>query len=229
MGLKEERDQFARAQPRWYGAIRSQIRTGDVLLFRGESPLSRFIRWGSKSVYSHAAMAAWWGPRLVLFQAVGQGVQVVPISAEVDEYDGQVDWFTLAPKYEAMLDREKVVDFAITELAKPYGHAAVVELIVRMAFHQFRGTTDPKAHPSSLFCSEYVSRCYREAGLKLRPDEADAFTSPGDLATSGYLAIQGVLHRSPVDAPRPGDRSPTPPQRPRTLESTPGSVSDSVS
>src|SRR5690349_25150850 len=30
-----------------YSDIRSQIRTGDILLFQGQSPLSRVIRWGS--------------------------------------------------------------------------------------------------------------------------------------------------------------------------------------
>src|SRR5688500_20257335 len=74
-----------------YTQIRGRIRTGDILLFQGTSPLSRLIRWGSGSEYSHAGFAAWWDGRLLVFQASGRGAEVLPASSAVDAYDGQVD------------------------------------------------------------------------------------------------------------------------------------------
>jgi hypothetical protein len=197
-GGKESNAQYLQ-----YSKVREQIRTGDVFLFRGHSALSRFIRWGSKSPYSHAGMAAWWGKRLAVFQAVGRGVEFVPMSVAVDKYDGQVDWWSLAPQFDGALDREKIVDGAITELGKEYGSASLVRLVLRMLAQRFRGTPDAKAHPSTLFCSQYVSYCYRTAGLDLRPDTADECTSPGDLATSGRLLHRGVLHRHGQAEPEP--------------------------
>lgn len=193
--MKAGSDYGRSAAPRErYGDVRARVQTGDVLLFQGKSALSRFIRWGSDSTYSHAGMAAWWGPRLVVFQAVGHGVQVLPVSSAVDAYDGQVDWWPLVPAAEEQLDRQRLVDVAISQLGKPYARVGLVEVVWRMAIGRFRFTPDPKTDPEAMFCSQYVSYCYRQAGLDLRPDAEDACTSPGDLARSGRLYLRAVLH-----------------------------------
>src|SRR6187200_3309553 len=101
-----------------YPEARQEIKTGDVLLFRGTSAVSRIIRWGSRSPYSHAGLAAWWGDRLIVFQAVSHGAQVVPVSSAVDAYDGQVDWW--APKSESRLDPELLINHAVTMLGRAY-------------------------------------------------------------------------------------------------------------
>lgn len=181
-----------------YGEVRSGIRTGDILLFQGTSALSRFIRWGSQSTYSHAGMAAWWGPRLVVLQAAGRGVEVLPVSSAVDDYDGRVDWWTIHPDYDAQLNRNKLVDHAITELGKPYATVGLATVVWRMAVGRFRGLPDPKADPEAMFCSQYVSYCYRVAGLDLCPDTSDDCTSPGDLALSGRLTLEATLHSGRV-------------------------------
>lgn len=200
MGLK--RHAPAPAAPRCrYDSVRERIRTGDILLFRGRGWLSRFIRWGSDSVYSHAGMAAWWGERLVVLQSAGRGVEVLPVSRAVHDYDGQVDWWSLAPEHEDALDRGALVGVAITQLGKPYATVGLVELVGRMVVGRFRGTPDPKGDPESMFCSQYVSYCYRRAGLDLREDTEDACTSPGDLADCGKLALRAVLHRPREGAP----------------------------
>ena len=77
-----------RGEPVAYPDVRAQIQDGDVLLFQGTHWLSRLIRWGSKSPYSHAGVALWWGPRLMVVQAVGKGVEAVPLSHAVDRYSG---------------------------------------------------------------------------------------------------------------------------------------------
>lgn len=177
-----------------YDDVRLRIRTGDILLFQGTSALSRFIRWGSQSTYSHAGMAAWWGPRLVVFQAAGRGIEVLPLSSAVDDYDGRVDWWTVRRDYDVELDRSKLVDTALTELGKPYATARLMAVVWRMAIGRFRGLPDPKADPEAMFCSQYVSYCYRAAGLDLRPDTSDDCTSPGDLALSGRLVLEATLH-----------------------------------
>ena len=146
-------------------------------------------------------MAAWWGTRLGVFQSAGRGVSFDPMSVAVDAYDGQVDWWSLKEEHACDFDRDLLVETAFSELGKRYGYGALVRLVFRMTMQRFRFTPDPLAHPSTLFCSQYVSLCYRKAGLDLRLDAADDCTSPGDLATSEYLEQRGVLHRNGEQGP----------------------------
>ncbi len=179
-----------------YPSARKQIQTGDVLLFRGTSAVSRIIRWGSRSEYSHAGLAAWWGDRLIVFQAVSHGAQVVPVSSAVDVYDGQVDWW--APRADITVDPEILLDYAVKMLGRAYAFNGVINLMWRMAIRRFKGLPDPKAAPKELFCSQYVSYCYRQAGVDLAKNIDDGSTSPGDLARGGLLEMKGVLRADPA-------------------------------
>ena len=193
-----------------YTDVRAQIQTGDILLFQGTSAISRVIRWGSRSVYSHAGFAAWWDGRLLVFQASGRGAEILPMSSAVDAYDGQVDWFALAEAQRAKVDAQLLVTQAVTLLGRAYAKRGLVDLMWRMVQGRFRGLPDPKASPDEIFCSQYVSYCYRHAGLDLVIGTDDASTSPGDLASSPLLARRGVLHANPNEkqarqqAPLPG-------------------------
>ena len=60
----------------------------------GDLFASRIIRWATGSPYSHAGLAVWWNERLMVLEAVGKGVVVTPLSANVRGYHGDVEWFT---------------------------------------------------------------------------------------------------------------------------------------
>ena len=181
-----------------YKDVRAAIQTGDILLFQGQSPISRLIRWGSQSAYSHAGFAAWWDDRLVVFQASGRGAEVLPASSAVDAYDGQVDWYALADDHRTRVNAQHLVTHAVTLLGRSYAKAGLVQLMTRMLWGRFRGLPDPKTCPDSVFCSQYVSYCYRSAGLDLVEGTDDGSTSPGDLAASPLLVRRGVLHADPI-------------------------------
>lgn len=185
-----------------YPEARKQIRTGDVLLFQGKSVLSHFIRWGSQSDYSHAGMAAWWGDRLLVFQATGSGASVLPASSAVDAYDGQVDWWALRPDCGAHLDEQALLAAAMDLLGRSYATWDLVDLVWRMCQQRFRGRPDARSQPEQVFCSQYVSYCYRLAGCDLVPGTDDGSTSPGDLADSPLLELRGVLRADPSDKAR---------------------------
>jgi len=193
-----------------YTDVRGAIRTGDVFLFQGKSAISRLIRWGSESIYSHAGFAAWWDGRLMVFQAAGRGAEVLPVSSAVDAYDGQVDWFALTEQHRARVNTDLLLTDALTLLGRSYAKLGLIDLMLRMLSGRFRGRADAKTGPDTVFCSQYVSYCYRRAGLDLVPDTDDGSTSPGDLARSPLLLRQGVLHANPQEkaeraqAPLPG-------------------------
>ena len=182
-----------------YSDVRSQIRTGDVLLFQGSGMLSRVIRWGSRSAYSHAGFAAWWDGRLLVFQAASRGAEVLPVSSAVDAYDGQVDWYALREERNMQLDRQRLVTAAVTMLGRSYARRGLFALMLRMLHGRFRGLPDPKTSPDTIFCSQYVSYCYRQAGLDLVEGTDDGSTSPADLGRSPLLVRRGVLRANPTD------------------------------
>jgi hypothetical protein len=182
-----------------YSEVRGEIRTGDIFLFQGQSAISRLIRWGSESPYSHAGFAAWWDGRLLVFQSAGRGAEVLPVSSAVDAYDGQVDWFALDEGQRARVDPNHLVTFAVTLLGRSYAKRGLIQLMLRMAWGRFRGRPDPKDCPDTVFCSQYVSYCYRSAGLDLVEGTDDGSTSPGDLARSPLLTRRGVLHANPAE------------------------------
>ena len=64
---------------------------------------------------------------------------------------------------------------------------------------RFRGLPDPKVCPDAVFCSQYVSYCYRQAGLDLVDDIDDGSTSPADLSRSPFLLRRGVLRANPME------------------------------
>jgi cell wall-associated NlpC family hydrolase len=195
-----------------YHQARSRIQTGDVLLFQGTSRLSRFIRWGSRSAYSHAGMALWWNDRLMVVQSANRGVEVLPASTAVDRYDGQVDWWQPTEEVQARLNARALVDAAFDELGKPFAVLPLMALVVRMFRGDDVGHSDERYGTENYFCSQLVSRCYRKAGVDLVPDKADADTSPGDMARAGLLVFRGVLlpHPEGVAAHllQPGEQQP---------------------
>jgi hypothetical protein len=185
-----------------YGDIRDRVEDGDVVLFRGTVFLSRAIEKISHGVYSHCAIAATWGERKMLLQAeLMGGVQAVPMSVAVGTYTGRVDWFKVAPALRAKLDIAVLLAEARADLGLTY---ATSELL-RVAAHTLFGTSLPDDcdNPHALFCSQYVERCFRKAGLRITKD-SDIGTSPSEIAASEALRLQGTIIHDPNIVP---DRS----------------------
>jgi hypothetical protein len=181
-----------------YDEVRAEIRTGDVLLYRGRSLFSKAIRWASGSVYSHVGIAAWWAGRLVVLESTTTGgVAVRPASLSVAKYDGQVDWWQLRDEWASQLNREALLERAIGELGKPYGKGGALWLGVRMLIGRITGGRDAVSLPESLFCSQYVSQCYRSSGVDLVPSAIDELTSPGAIARSNRVVLRAVLRKAP--------------------------------
>lgn len=185
-----------------YGSIRDRVEDGDIILFRGTIFLSRVIEKVSGGDYSHCAIAANWGERKMLLQAeLMGGVQAVPLSVAAGTYSGRVDWYKIAPAWRAKLDIPALLAEARADLGLTY---ATSELL-RVAAHTLFGAKLPSDcdNPHALFCSQYVERCFRRAGLPLCRD-SDVGTSPSEIAASEVLQFQGVIAHDPNIVP---DRS----------------------
>jgi hypothetical protein len=178
-----------------YIQSRSQIKNGDVLMYRGRSLQSRIIRWATGSRYSHAGLAAWWNNRLMIMEAVGKGVIVTPISQNVRRYSGRVEWFT---SVEEIPDehRLQMVEFAQRELGKQYARWRAIFLGIRVLLQRSLESRDKLRREERLFCSHYVAETYNAIGRDLKKGVSDRFMSPGDIAVSPLLKRIGVLHKT---------------------------------
>jgi hypothetical protein len=182
-----------------YDDIRDRVEDGDVVLFRGTIFLSKVIEQVSHGTYSHCAIAADWGERKMLLQAeLMGGVQAVPMSVAVGTYTGRVDWYKIAPARRAKLDIAALLAEARADLGLTY---ATSELL-RVAAHNVFGAQLPADcdNPHALFCSQYVERCFRKAGLSLT-STSDVGASPSDIAASGVLELQGTIVHDPNIVP----------------------------
>ena len=178
-----------------YAESRSQIKNGDVLMYRGRSLESRIIRWATGARYSHAGLAVWWNNRLMVMEAVGKGVVVTPISQNVRAYSGRVEWFTSVEEIPEE-HRLQMVEFAQRELGKEYALWRAVLLGIRALFQHNEETKDKLRREERLFCSHYVAETYNSIGRDLKKGVSDRFMSPGDVADSPLLKRIGVLHKT---------------------------------
>jgi hypothetical protein len=171
-----------------YQEVRARgIRTGDILLFSGAYRLSGVIEWTTHCPYSHVAMLGWWKDRLIAFQSDSRGVEVLPASTMVCRYNGKVDWWSLDDARRPALDEDRFFDTALTLLGIKFGYATLFGLFLRMLLKWPLGRADSIQPPSSMFCSQFVSCCFRNALADLDPAANDASTSPADIMRSGFF------------------------------------------
>jgi hypothetical protein len=178
-----------------YDDIRSQIKNGDVLMYRGKSLQSRIIMFITRSNFSHAGIAAWWNNRLMVMEAVGKGVVATPMSLSVGKYDGRVEWFTSA---EEISDDERLqmIKFAQEELGKEYATWKATKLGLKIFFQHDKEKRDQLRRERQLFCSYYVAQIYNSIGRDLKRGVSDRFMTPRDIADSPMLRRVAVLRKT---------------------------------
>jgi hypothetical protein len=175
-----------------YRDIRQTIENGDVLLYEGFNTASRIIRWATRSRYSHAGIAVWWNNRLMVMEAVGKGVSVSTLSANVRHYHGHVHWYsTREPVSKGQ--RDAMILFAQEELGKKYALWKAITLGLALLLHRNQEKQDALRRESKLYCSWYVAQIYNAAGLDLIKGVSDRFMTPQDIARSPLLERKGAL------------------------------------
>lgn len=176
------------------------IEDGDILLFRGEWLVSKLFLAATRATISHSAFTLWWNRTLMVCEAneyfswsgATKGVQARIFSQMIGRYRGTTHWFRLKDEYRAGLDMDRFVYEAQRNLGLPFGRAPML----RYLLHRFLGFRKPLDSPSpgSLFCGEYVARCYAAAGIRLCPDREAATTMPIDICNCGKLDYLGTIY-----------------------------------
>lgn len=169
-----------------YDVIRPYIKNGDVLMFKGKYRSSFLIQRVTKSSYSHAGIAVWWNKRLMVMEAVEEGVRIIPLSRKIESYRGNVEWFTCNREI-CKRDRLKMVISGQEELGKKYARWKSIVFAWKILFKRKLSEKDEVRKENKLFCSQYVAGIYNSVGLDLKEDRADRFMSPDDIANSDLL------------------------------------------
>jgi hypothetical protein len=179
-----------------YEDIRSQIKNADILLYRGTDTVSRGIRWLSRSQYSHAGLVVWWNDRLMVLEAVGNGVVAMPLSMNLKKHHGGIDYFRAKENIPEEV-RLKMVIFAQEQLGKQYAFSQMAVFGFKLLLRMSMSPKEKRANGASgqYFCSQYVSDTYLKQGYDLAIQYGNRYTSPDALAKSEKLVLTGVLRK----------------------------------
>lgn len=150
----------------------------DILLFQGNEFISRLIRWGTKSRYSHVGVCL---SSDELIEAVVKGVR--RIKAE-DLENKAFDVYRVKEEF----NKEGVTDFLKKKVGSKYDIPGVIFLGLLKLLHMFgvRVLSNKWQKKEDYFCSELCYEAYNKGGgIDIVPNiTAAEITSPADIAKS---------------------------------------------
>lgn len=187
-----------------YETIRSELATGDIVLFAGTGFTSRLIQRATRCRWSHVAMVvhapdldmlALWesttssGLEDLRSGRAVRGVQLVPLSDRVRTYDGAIAVRRLEGVNLGRLDeRQKLAEIRGELRGRPYEKS-----MLELAAAALEGSNGGSEDLSSLFCSELVAETYQRLGLLPGGIPSNDY-SPADFsAASGMRLLKGAL------------------------------------
>jgi len=189
---------------------RPYMRSGDVLLTRGEGFISGIIRAYTGHEETHAALldtgAKWQrfdDPMPVKVHEVREwvGAQSIDIAEAVAKAPGRIDFYRLDPhnRWGDQLERNAVVRKARswTSRKMPYGYLTVIlAFFLHLPFVRFltrRDTRDFREWAIFPDCSAFVSGCLQYGGLDPVPNLSHRSVEPGHLGNSLALEYESTL------------------------------------
>ena len=152
-----------------YGALRGQLRTGDLLFASGDAWVSKIIRAATHSTWSHVGLVVVldeWQRVLLLESVENAGVRLAPLSNYLREYRrGRRPYpgrAVLARVTGGEALGTAIAQHGCTLLTRPYDRIEIARVVWRLLAGRSRRVRD-----RAFVCSELVEDCYRAAGLKL--------------------------------------------------------------
>ena len=188
------------AKPKIYNKqMRSKLQTGDVVLFSGKGGISAGIKWATLSRWSHVGMilvlpeydfvTVWESTTLSSLvdldtKVPRKGVQLVPLSSRIEDYDGEVAVRQLKGVKFGNDDIKNLMQLR-RELAGKKYEQDKIELI-KAAYDGPLGRNSEDL--TSLFCSELVAEAYQRLGLLGDEKPSNEYT-PADFSEREDLKL----------------------------------------
>ncbi|MAE81440.1 MAG: hypothetical protein CMB80_01800 [Flammeovirgaceae bacterium] len=183
-----------------YSEIRSQLKTGDIVLFSGKGRISNIIKWFTKSPWSHVGMVIkskewdtlllWESTTLSKLKDIStgkarQGVQLVPLSERIKTYEGSIGIRKV--KGRGGFNQQGLIELRAEVKGRPYEESKIE--LLKSAYDGPLGQNEEDL--SSLFCSELVAEAYQRMGLLTETTPSNEFT-PADFG--GDIALLGAAY-----------------------------------
>lgn len=193
--------------------IKSDIKEGDILLFRGNSIVSRFINVYGGGLHSHVALASWHNGGSGILECLEfkewKGSRATLLETQVKQNDGLIDVFRPSSSYFNLTFNEKTgiikeekVEFdgkAVTNCMRritglPYGYRRIWwiaqhKLPFLRFFYNISKTIEDEnggelIHP---VCSTALSSCFSKCNYDLVKNKHYNWTEPSDISRSNLL------------------------------------------
>jgi hypothetical protein len=181
-----------------YEDLRSEIRSGDILLCSGTSPGSNLIQKATQSMWSHVGFILRLDviDRIMILESVESiGVRAVPLSSYVKDYNGSRKGYS-GPILLARHDDVKqnhIINLsrhAVDLLGYPYNAQEILHIATRISMSALGVKSAPDEKPSREFiCSEYAAVCFESIGVNIDYNPL-GFIAPVDFARCPK--VQGI-------------------------------------
>jgi len=161
---------------------------GDILLFKGNSLLSKLIKMSTKSEYSHVAIVL--DPKNnVGIEAILKGVRAFDLR-KLDIND--VDIFRIKEELLLKVCFDKTTSFLVDKLGSKYDKLGVIWLgCLKLFSFCIGGVLKPHnkfQKSKDYFCSELTYLAFAEGDIDIVPEvESSDITSPGDISRSSVI------------------------------------------
>jgi hypothetical protein len=183
---------FPHLLARPYEDLRSDIRSGDILLCSGTSPASNLIQKATQSMWSHVGFILRLDiiDRIMVLESVETiGVRTVPLSSYVRDYNGSDKGYPgqLLLARHADVKQTNIINLsrqAVDLLGYPYNAQEILHIAERISMGVFGFKNAPDAKPTREFiCSEYAAVCFESIGVTVDYNPL-GFIAPVDFARS---------------------------------------------
>ncbi len=179
-----------------YASIRSELKSGDILLASGTAVFSKLIQQATNSIWSHVAFILRIDAidRIMVLESVESiGVRTIPLSSYLNDYNGTGKPYPgrlLIARHTnfAGADITKLSQFAVDLLGYPYASEDIAKIVARITSDDFNlDKNQPLIIPGKAFiCSEYVYECYKSVGITIDYDQ-EGYIAPADYAKDTYI------------------------------------------
>lgn len=170
-----------------YEAVRDSLETGDLLLCAGTDIIAAGIKAVTGSPYSHVAIVRRDMDRVMVMEAVREGVVYRPASFLAGHNYDHVAVYRVRPDYlcHGRFDVDKQIAALLDDLGRGYAFKQIGKIwwTERLGLPATHGVGE---HLDTHICSGYASKGDRAGGQDPRPDKPDSLTYPRDCAETPY-------------------------------------------
>ena len=191
--------------PHPYERVRSEVRTGDLLLCSGTGLFSEIIKAATESEFSHVGFIVRLDviDRIFVFESVESvGVRASPLSSYINDYLGSGKGYpgramiARHVKFDALADPKKFAQFGSDHLNYPFDKDELLRITARLVAAKLGLDQNALKRDKEYICSEYAYETFKTVGIEYQYDPR-GFIAPADFVKDPYTFPLAVLEVKP--------------------------------